>query len=122
MGFRRGVEATTTLRNSRSGAKETQRLPQVPGECLLGELTDVGRQSTLLIGKHLRDVYVRRLGLLPARLSQEDDSKLYVRSTNMSRTIETAMQVCRGVMGLDEGADAASAADSPLLQPQILVR
>ncbi|CCO29522.1 hypothetical protein BN14_03536 [Rhizoctonia solani AG-1 IB] len=35
------------------------------GECLPGELTDVGRKSTLRVGQELRKLYVERLGLLP---------------------------------------------------------
>lgn len=82
---------------------------------MIGQLTDVGRQSTLTMGRHLRDIYVRRLGLLPDRLHPEKDAgKLYVRSTNMTRTIESAQQILTGLLDMGE--------QSKGFVPTILVR
>ncbi|KAF5383312.1 hypothetical protein D9615_005006 [Tricholomella constricta] len=66
-----------------------------PGECLLGELTDVGRQSTYNFGVSLRNIYIDRLGFLPDRLPKDDH--VYFRSTNMPRTIESLQQVMHGL-------------------------
>ncbi|CEL63245.1 hypothetical protein RSOLAG1IB_05287 [Rhizoctonia solani AG-1 IB] len=65
------------------------------GECLPGELTDVGRKSTLRVGQELRKLYVERLGLLPEVLDSHKTA--YFRSTNMPRTIESLQQVLHGL-------------------------
>ncbi|CAO1615430.1 unnamed protein product [Parajaminaea phylloscopi] len=93
-----------------------KRVPLLEGECLMGQLTDVGRQSTLTMGRYLREIYVQRLGLLPEEMrAGVDDGKLYVRSTNMSRTIESAQQVVTGLLGADSR-------QSSTFRPTILVR
>ncbi|EUC61005.1 histidine acid phosphatase [Rhizoctonia solani AG-3 Rhs1AP] len=65
------------------------------GECLPGELTDIGRKSTLQLGAELRKTYVERLGLLPDTLNSHKTA--YFRSTNMPRTIESLQQVLHGL-------------------------
>ncbi|ETW75848.1 hypothetical protein HETIRDRAFT_53924 [Heterobasidion irregulare TC 32-1] len=67
----------------------------VEGECLLGELTDVGRQSTYNYGRALRELYVDRLGFLPDTLARAND--VYFRSTNLPRTIESLQQIVHGL-------------------------
>ncbi|GLB39148.1 putative histidine acid phosphatase family protein [Lyophyllum shimeji] len=64
-------------------------------ECLLGELTDLGRQSTYNFGKSLRGLYVQKLGFLPDRLSNKE--QVYFRSTNIPRTIESLQQAIHGL-------------------------
>ncbi|KAF5318508.1 hypothetical protein D9619_010708 [Psilocybe cf. subviscida] len=64
-------------------------------ECLLGELTDVGRQSTYNFGVNLRKLYIDRLGFIPDILS--DKNITYFRSTNMPRTTESLQQVIHGL-------------------------
>ncbi|PWN49434.1 phosphoglycerate mutase-like protein [Violaceomyces palustris] len=86
------------------------------GECLLGELTDLGRISTLRLGKELRKLYVVRLGLLPSRLEQKDRGMIYFRSTNMSRTIESLQQEIRGLLPQTAEHDPSG------IVPQILIR
>lgn len=68
------------------------------GECLLGELTDLGRQTTFIFGQRLRSLYVDKLHFLPAHLTAHDADTVYFRSTNMSRTIESAQSVIRGLL------------------------
>ncbi|GAA6062772.1 hypothetical protein JCM10212_006885 [Sporobolomyces blumeae] len=67
--------------------------------CYWGELTDLGRESTLRFGATLRHVYVDRLGFLPGRLDQRavDDGVVQFRSTNMPRTIESLQQIIEGL-------------------------
>ncbi|EPS97439.1 hypothetical protein FOMPIDRAFT_1025048 [Fomitopsis schrenkii] len=66
-----------------------------PGECLLGELTDVGRQTTYDYGRALRQLYIDKLGFLPDVARSHDD--IYLRSTNVPRTIESLQQVIHGL-------------------------
>ncbi|KAJ7755374.1 histidine phosphatase superfamily [Mycena maculata] len=65
------------------------------GLCLLGELTDIGRQSTFNYGSALRSLYVDRLGFLPDFLQIRGEA--YFRSTNMPRTIESLEQIIHGL-------------------------
>ncbi|KAI0050927.1 phosphoglycerate mutase-like protein [Auriscalpium vulgare] len=67
----------------------------VRGECLLGELTDIGRASTYTYGRSLRKIYVEKLGFLPDVLGQSQD--VYFRSTNMPRTVESLQQIIHGL-------------------------
>ncbi|KAJ7136013.1 histidine phosphatase superfamily [Mycena epipterygia] len=65
------------------------------GLCLLGALTDIGRQSTFNYGAALRSLYIDRLGFLPDILQKRGE--VYFRSTNMPRTIESLEQVIYGL-------------------------
>lgn len=97
----RRFKAAVTGNNNASETLEVLRLSERrdgdahEGECSLGELTDVGRKSTLQVGKELRKLYVDRLGLLPDILDSHDLA--YFRSTNMPRTIESLQQVLHGL-------------------------
>ncbi|KAH9477792.1 putative acid phosphatase SPBC4.06 [Psilocybe cubensis] len=77
----------------------------VEGECLLGELTDLGRQSTYSFGQNLRRLYVERLGFIPDTLPSSDI--VYFRSTNMPRTIESLQQVVHGLYPTNKCLDGA---------------
>ncbi|MFH4978958.1 hypothetical protein AB6A40_005667 [Gnathostoma spinigerum] len=59
----------------------------------LGELTEEGKQQERQLGKRIRSRYTKVLGL--------NGSNVYVRSTNVSRTIESARSVLDG-MGLPD--------------------
>ncbi|KAL0958169.1 hypothetical protein HGRIS_000332 [Hohenbuehelia grisea] len=65
------------------------------GECLLGELTDTGRQSTLNYGLGLRKLYIERLKFMPDIL--KNATSVYFRSTNVPRTIESLRYVMHGL-------------------------
>lgn len=99
-------ESVEPASNTSTSEGATQVSTPLRGECLLGELTDRGRASTLRMGQHLRSIYVDELNLLPAQLQREDEGKgwLYVRSTNMPRTTESAMQVCKGLLESEAGS------------------
>lgn len=73
------------------------------GDCLLGELTDLGRLSMLRIGRALRERYVDQEHLLPASLTEDDQAKLYLRSTAMGRTMQSLDQVITGLLGPQKG-------------------
>ncbi|KAI0336758.1 phosphoglycerate mutase-like protein [Cubamyces sp. BRFM 1775] len=72
------------------------------GECLLGELTDVGRESTYHFGASLRKLYVDRLKFLPEVVHSNDE--IYLRSTNMPRTIESLQQITHGLYPMTKQA------------------
>ncbi|KTW28957.1 hypothetical protein T552_01587 [Pneumocystis carinii B80] len=63
--------------------------------CMEGELTDIGRESTLNLGKRLRKLYVDQLSFLPDVISKS--SQIYVRSSNIPRALESAQQVFSGL-------------------------
>ncbi|GAA5911331.1 hypothetical protein JCM8208_005222 [Rhodotorula glutinis] len=67
-----------------------------PADCYWGELTDLGRRSTLALGTILRNIYVP-LGFLPETLSPSTADRLVARSTNMPRTIESLHQIVEGL-------------------------
>ncbi|PFH47755.1 hypothetical protein AMATHDRAFT_66976 [Amanita thiersii Skay4041] len=67
----------------------------VDGECLLGGLTDTGRQSTFNYGAALRRLYVDKLSFLPDKLATSGE--IYLRSTNMPRTMESLQHVLHGI-------------------------
>ncbi|THU90595.1 phosphoglycerate mutase-like protein [Dendrothele bispora CBS 962.96] len=67
----------------------------VDGDCLLGELTDVGRMSTYNYGKSLRQLYIEKLGFLPDTLHKSDE--VYFRTTNIPRTTESLQQIIHGL-------------------------
>ncbi|PWN27201.1 phosphoglycerate mutase-like protein [Jaminaea rosea] len=108
-----------------TGEGSTRVSAPLRGECLLGELTDRGRASTLKMGQHLRSVYVDQLGLLPAKLAREDEGSglLYVRSTNMPRTTESATQVIKGLLSLSQDhSSSLSSSPSQAYRPTIFIR
>ncbi|TFK49423.1 phosphoglycerate mutase-like protein [Heliocybe sulcata] len=82
------------------------------GECLLGELTDIGRQSTYNFGSALRDLYIDKLGFLPD--IHAPGGTTYFRSTNMPRTIESLQQIVHGLYPTSKCASG--------FVPHILVR
>ncbi|KAM5532142.1 hypothetical protein V8D89_014167 [Ganoderma adspersum] len=74
----------------------------VVGQCLLGELTDTGRESTYNLGSGLRKLYVDRLKFLPDVVRSNDE--IYLRSTNMPRTIESLQQIIHGLYPVSKSA------------------
>ncbi|KAF5336555.1 hypothetical protein D9611_006525 [Ephemerocybe angulata] len=76
------------------------------GECLLGELTDLGRYTTHHFGKNLRRLYVERLGFLPDQLDNPDT--VYFRTTNMPRTTESLQEIVRGLYPAPKCRDPSS--------------
>ncbi|GAA5967559.1 hypothetical protein JCM11641_005693 [Rhodosporidiobolus odoratus] len=73
-------------------------------DCDWGDLTDLGRLSTLTLGRSLRCLYVDQLGFLPSVLSPDTVDKVAFRSTNMPRTMESLLQVVEGLWGRDQRA------------------
>ena len=80
--------ARPTKANGEHVAPHFNRWGANPKNSMLGELTDLGRQSTYRYGQSLRKLYVEKLGFLPDMITQND--LVYFRSTNMPRTIEVS--------------------------------
>ncbi|KAE8210928.1 hypothetical protein CF327_g5267 [Tilletia walkeri] len=97
-------------------AKPSKLVPDTPfnGECLPGELTNLGRMSGYEIGQKLRALYADRLHFLPESISAKDHGLFMFRSTNMSRTVETCQQIVAGLLPSQARlADSASSAFVP---------
>ncbi|GIQ82210.1 histidine phosphatase superfamily protein, clade-2 [Kipferlia bialata] len=69
-------------------------LNALPGTCMLGELTPVGRDQELVLGQFYRSRYIDDLGLIPSSM---DPSLLYLRSTDVQRTKESLMAQLNGL-------------------------
>ncbi|GAA5999702.1 hypothetical protein JCM10207_005872 [Rhodosporidiobolus poonsookiae] len=100
-------------RGTRKGYMDVRRVVEDPGtgargvrgglrDCEWGELTDLGRLSTLSLGAHLRSLYVDRLSFLPPILSPTTSSTVAFRSTNMPRTIESLHQLVEGLWSAEQ--------------------
>lgn len=74
----------------------TMEIPKSPYHWTqsLGELTDEGKDQERKLGVELRQKYVDQYHLLPANYAPQT---LYVRSTDMSRTIESAKALLSGL-------------------------
>ncbi|KAJ2709259.1 hypothetical protein H4R19_004345, partial [Coemansia spiralis] len=79
------------------------------GSCEEGELTDRGKAQHRLLGSRLRQVYVDKLGFLPAELKSAD--AVYVRTTNVWRTKNSAESL---LGALWPGRNTAPSAAIPL--------
>lgn len=62
---------------------------------LPGELTDIGRATTLALGERLRHLYVDQLKFMPATLETTDD--IYLRATPITRALESVQQTFYGM-------------------------
>lgn len=86
--IRTRMEIPTTKSRYRQGG---------PAECFYGQLTDVGRQSTLRLGQQLRALYVDKLAFLPGKLTAQDADMIYFRSTGVPRAFESLQQAIHGL-------------------------
>lgn len=75
--------------------------------CLFGELTDLGRQTTLALGQRARKLYVDQLGFLPP--SPGPQSSHYLRATPVPRALESLQQVYTGLYPLSTQGPAPEA-------------
>ncbi|KAF2862881.1 phosphoglycerate mutase-like protein [Piedraia hortae CBS 480.64] len=63
--------------------------------CLPGELTDLGRATTLALGQRIRHLYVDQLGFLPDSL--DSASAIRLRATPIQRALESVQQAFIGL-------------------------
>ena len=71
---------------------------ETDGICTHGEITDKGRETTLLLGQRLRTLYVDQLKYLPPIISSPDLVQL--RATGMPRALESVQQTFWGLYPL----------------------
>ncbi|XP_067659898.1 lysophosphatidic acid phosphatase type 6-like [Haliotis asinina] len=83
------------------------------GGCVSGSLTTLGQQQMFELGQRLRSEYVGQGALLDPTFKKE---QVYVRSTNINRTIASARCVLAGIFGVHELNDSGSASIS--ISPQ----
>ena len=60
----------------------------------LGELTFLGMKQHLALGKKLRNYYVDQLGVIPGKYNSQ---QVYIRSTDVNRTLISAMSNMLGM-------------------------
>ncbi|KAF2665590.1 phosphoglycerate mutase-like protein [Microthyrium microscopicum] len=65
--------------------------------CQPGELTDLGRQTTLALGQRLRNLYIQQLSFLPSDLTPTVLDSLYLRATPIPRALESLQQAFIGL-------------------------
>jgi len=58
----------------------------LPGNCTLGQLTEIGANQHMLVGENLRQLYVEDYGFISADFEADE---VYVRSTMIPRTIQS---------------------------------
>ncbi|ORY13430.1 histidine phosphatase superfamily [Clohesyomyces aquaticus] len=63
--------------------------------CQPGELTDLGRETTLSLGQRLRYLYIDQLSFMPRLLASSDT--IYLRSTPVPRALESVQQAFHGL-------------------------
>ncbi|KAF2150793.1 acid phosphatase [Myriangium duriaei CBS 260.36] len=95
MTYRRKLETFDSKDDSATLAKSSGS--EAGGICLPGELTDVGRRTTLNLGTRLRDLYIARLQFLPGHLSETTQSQIYIRATPIPRALESVQQTFLGL-------------------------
>jgi len=72
----------------------------LPGNCLVGQLVESGFEMERLNGKRLRQAYVEVEKLLPeAWWHASTDSNVFLRSTDVPRTKQSAMALIAGLVG-----------------------
>lgn len=71
----------------------------------LGELTDIGKQQELELGKHLRDLYILQYHLLP---DIYDERTIYVKSTDFKRAIDSATALLLGLYPTNKRPDGSN--------------
>ncbi|KAJ3087891.1 Acid phosphatase-like protein 2 [Quaeritorhiza haematococci] len=74
------------------------------GSCLAGQLTPKGSKQLKSLGRYLRDIYVNQLRFLPADWDRAVN-KLYLRSTDVWRTQQSAASLISGFFPGSNGHD-----------------
>jgi len=75
----------------------------LPGDCLFGQLTSIGQQQHHRLGASLRELYVNRYGLLS---NQINTGEMWIRSTDVPRTIASAQSLLYGLYPFDSTCSA----------------
>ncbi|KAK3671342.1 hypothetical protein LTR78_008802 [Recurvomyces mirabilis] len=70
---------------------------EIDGVCEPGELTDLGRQTTLALGERIRNLYVNQLSFLPTTATVDTDNNVSLRATPIQRALESVQQAYTGL-------------------------
>ncbi|OQV26151.1 putative Lysophosphatidic acid phosphatase type 6 [Hypsibius exemplaris] len=90
----------------------SQRNIVLQGGCFAGQLTSLGKKQLYDLGQRLRKEYVDGRKCIPGTYNADD---IYVRSTNIIRTVESALWLVSGLCGLQKsGSDSAPTAPDPI--------
>lgn len=73
-----------------------------PGGSIAGQMTMLGKMQTFHLGRQLRSHYINQLGLTMRTFS---NNEVYVRSTFIKRTVESARCVVAGMFDLETGGE-----------------
>lgn len=84
-----------------------------------GQLTERGRSQHLALGAALRKRYVQDLGFLPSTL---DSEAVWVRSTNVPRTIQSAQSLIDGLFPAQGSSAPAVTAIHTMDEAHVRVR
>ncbi|KAJ1798938.1 hypothetical protein LPJ59_002171 [Coemansia sp. RSA 2399] len=68
-----------------------------PRMCNAGQLTDIGLLSLERVGRHLRELYVDKLGIIPQSIGAKPSDWLYIRSTDYSRVLQSTFALLTGL-------------------------
>ncbi|KND03408.1 uncharacterized protein SPPG_00894 [Spizellomyces punctatus DAOM BR117] len=79
------------------------------GDCFQGQLTDKGKETMREAGINLRKLYVEKLGLLEGTMGQDYHKRVYLRSTDYARTIESLQYLLDGLHPPPARVDEADA-------------
>lgn len=82
------------------------------GNCIPGQLTRRGMLMHKQLGESLREIYVDQLAFLPETMNDTVKDSLYVRSTNVWRTLQSAKSM---LQGLYPATDASNDNVHPIL-------
>jgi len=72
------------------------------GTCENGQLTTKGMEQHRELGRHLRDIYVDQMKLLPEVYDHQDMQTLHVRTTSVWRTKQSAQSLLEGLYPADK--------------------
>ncbi|KNC50131.1 counting factor 60 [Thecamonas trahens ATCC 50062] len=75
------------------------------GNCSTGQLTNIGQKQQLMLGAELRKRYVEDVPLLPGSY---DADLMYVRATDVPRTIMSAEELINGMYPMPSGSSSSS--------------
>ncbi|KAG0029930.1 Lysophosphatidic acid phosphatase type 6 [Podila clonocystis] len=83
------------------------------GSCIPGQLTPLGAWQHRTLGAALRDLYVEQLQFLPPIF---DPQTVYIRSTDIWRTKQSAENLMAGLYGTQKDSSSSDSVAPPVLQ------
>jgi hypothetical protein len=92
-----GATTPTEVNPSTLFRKEyMQGREQLPGNCMLGQLTETGRQQQLTNGANVYEAYTAA-GLLPTVLTKDVEDRIFLRADDCPRTLMSGEALLEGI-------------------------